>query len=151
MSSFAGMSPTTIIRAAAAHDTADIASLLGQLGYPSSGEDVGERLRRLSECATAVVFVAERQGTAVGLASAHMFPALHVSAPVAWLTSLVVDGQHVHGGVGRALCAAIEAWARGRGATRISLTSGAHRDGAHEFYRRVGYDETGRRLTKSLG
>jgi GNAT superfamily N-acetyltransferase len=145
------MPPTTIIRAAAAHDVADLASLLEQLGYPSSADDVRERLRRLSELATAVVLVAEREGKAVGLASGHVFPALHISAPVAWLTSLVVDAQHVRAGVGRALCAAIETWARARGALRISVTSGSHREDAHAFYRRVGYDETGRRLTKTLG
>jgi GNAT superfamily N-acetyltransferase len=69
---------------------------------------------------------------------------------VAWLTTLVVGGSYHRRGVGRYLTEAIESWARQHGAERMSVTSGKHRDGAHTFYERLGYERTGVRLTKRL-
>jgi GNAT superfamily N-acetyltransferase len=52
--------------------------------------------------------------------------------------------------VGRELVAALEALARSHDCVRISVTSAEHRDGAHAFYQRLGYDYTGRRFAKKL-
>src|SRR5688572_4404172 len=145
------MPASMAIRSATAADAGAIAALLGQLGYPATTPEVVARLVRLDAFPSASVLVADQGGKVVGLVTGHVFPSIHGSALVAWLTTLVVDDEHLHQGVGRELSAAIERWARGLGAIRISVTSGKHREGAHRFYERIGYERTGVRLTKPLG
>jgi hypothetical protein len=45
---------------------------------------------------------------------------------------------------------AMEAEARARRCELLFLTTAARREDAHEFYRRVGLEETGKRFAKSL-
>jgi N-acetylglutamate synthase and related acetyltransferases len=97
------------------------------------------------------VLVAELDGDVVGVATCHIYPALHRTEPVAWLTSLVTAGHARGRGVGGTLVSSIERWAAERGATRLSLTSATHRTDAHGFYERRGYERTGVRLTHALG
>jgi GNAT superfamily N-acetyltransferase len=144
--------PSSItIRPASAVDATSIATLLGQLGYPSSAEDAVARLARLEAFSDATALVAELDGHVIGLVTCHVFPSIHAPALVAWVTTLVVDEQHLQKGAGRRLTGAVEQWARERGAVRISVTSGKHRDGAHAFYESIGYELTGVRLSKALG
>lgn len=139
-----------IVRPAKASDAPAVAELLGQLGYPASAEDVIGRLARLQELPSIVAFVAEIDGRVAGVITGHVLAALHSTPLIAWLTALVVDDDCRHTGVGRQLAAAVEDWARSRGAARISVTSGKQRDDAHAFYERIGYERTGVRLTKPL-
>lgn len=139
------------IRPAATADASSIADLLGQLGYPATSEAVTARLGALSGHDGAVVLVADVNGTVMGVASAHAFPALHSSMPAAWLTAMVVGEAYRGLGIGRLLVDAIEHWAARRRATRLSLTSALHRTAAHAFYARLGYQHTGVRLAKNLG
>ena len=43
-----------------------------------------------------------------------------------------------------------ETWLREHGACRATLTSGNQRVEAHEFYRNLGYENTGLRFAKKL-
>ena len=63
---------------------------------------------------------------------------------------LVVGSEERERSVGRALISAVEDWTRRRGAEAIMLTTHERRAGAHEFYRRMGYDRTGYRFYKEL-
>ena len=54
------------------------------------------------------------------------------------------------GGVGRALVADAEAWARAAGAVRIEVTSNQRRLGAHAFYLALGYADSSKRFIKDL-
>ena len=138
------------VRQATVGDRADIAALLGQLGYPSTSEACGERLRRLESSLDARAFVLDHGGRVVGLATSHVFQSIHANEPVAWLTTLVVDIDHRGHRFGRLLLDAVEELARSRGAVRVSVTSGTHRVEAHGFYEHNGYEESGVRLTKGL-
>jgi GNAT superfamily N-acetyltransferase len=71
-------------------------------------------------------------------------------APRAMLTALVVREDTRGRGVGRALVAAVEHWARERGAGRVVVTTALRRAGAHAFYERLGFEFTGRRYVKSI-
>jgi len=102
------------IREAADGDAPSLAGLLGELGYPADAQDLPRRLTRLAQRGTAVAFVAEMEGRVVGLATAHAFASIHAERDVAWLTTLVVAEDARHQGVGRALVAAAEGWARTR-------------------------------------
>jgi GNAT superfamily N-acetyltransferase len=66
------------------------------------------------------------------------------------VSALVVDERHRHGGVGRSLLAAVENEARRRGCALVFLTTAERRKDAHAFYRRLGWEETGRRFARDL-
>jgi N-acetylglutamate synthase-like GNAT family acetyltransferase len=138
-----------IVRDARARDAEAIAALLGQLDYPAHAASVKARLERLQIVGDRVV-VAELDGAVIGLAQLHVSPALEYERPAAKLAALVVDATHRREGVGRALVEAMEAEARARRCELLFLTTAAGREDAHEFYRRVGLEETGKRFAKSF-
>lgn len=138
------------VRPATPADAAALAPLLEALGYPAAPASVAARLERMAAFGAAAAFVAVVDGAPVGLVTAHAFPSVHADPPAAWLTTLVVASGARRRGVASHLVRAAEAWASGRGAVRISVTSGAHRAGAHAFYEGLAYAATGRRFTKSL-
>jgi GNAT superfamily N-acetyltransferase len=139
-----------VLRAPRADDAPDIASLLAQLGYPASAPEIPERLSAFGASPNAVAWVAELDGSVVGLATGHVIRSLHKSEIVAMLTMLVVDERARGKGVGRMMVQEAEEWAAMRGASAISLTSALRRTDAHDFYRRLGYEHTGVRLAKVL-
>ena len=64
--------------------------------------------------------------------------------------AIVVDLDDQGQGIGAELVGYAESWARDQGGTRISLTSGNQRAGAHRFYKRLGYAANGVRFVKEL-
>jgi GNAT superfamily N-acetyltransferase len=136
------------VRHATPADARAIASLVGELGYPATASEIVSRLARLDDFPDAVVFVAEIGGEIAGAVTGHVFPTIHSSPIVAWLTMLVVGTSNQRRGVGRDLTTAIETWARERGAVRLSVTSGKQRADAHAFYEGLGYERSGFRFTK---
>ena len=147
----AAMSDSVVIRSPLTSDLEALASLLGELGYPVSPSAVASRLDRLAQHADIAVLVADRSGTPVGLATAHIIEAIHVDEPVAMLTALVVAEHHRGRGIGRMLVDAAEAWSVRSGALRITVASGLARAVAHAFYEAMGYENTARRYSKILG
>ena len=141
------MGPT--IRDARVDDAVAIAGLLGQLGYPTDQAAVADRLERLAIVGDRVV-VAEVEGHVVGLAQLHVSPTVSLDRPAAKIDSVVVDEAYRGRGVGSALIAEMEAEARLRGCPLLYLTSATRRQEAHEFYRRVGLEQTGLRFAKAL-
>ena len=137
------------IRDAQPDDSAAIADLLGQLGYPTDAHAVEGRLQRLRIVGDRVV-VAEADGTVAGLAHLQVGPTIEYDRPAAKLAALVVDESHRGGGIGRALVAAIEDEARLRGCVILYLTTSERRDDAHSFYERIGLERTGRRYSRAL-
>jgi GNAT superfamily N-acetyltransferase len=130
-------------------DSAAIADLLGQLGYPTAAESAAARLGRLAAAGDAV-FVADVDGRVVGLAGLRVSPSIEYDAPAGQLASLVVDEAHRGAGVGRALVEAVEAEARARGCAALFVTTAERRADAHAFYERLGLEYTGRRYSKTL-
>ena len=137
------------IRLAVDSDAPVLATLLAHLGYPADSAEVPARLARLRSAGDEAV-VAESEGFVVGLATAHSRVVLHAAHPVAQLTALVVPPDARGRGIGRALVAWVEQWARDRGATRLVVTTALHRAEAPPFYERLGFDHTGRRYVKQL-
>ena len=143
------MSAATI-RAPRDSDADAIAALVTELGYPSSAAEIPARLAALSAESGSAVWVAELDRKVIGIATGRAFAGVHVTAPVAWLTALVVAEAARGKGVGKQLMAVAETWARERGAAKLALTSALHRDAAHQFYKNLGYEHTGVRLAKTL-
>ena len=137
------------IREAGPDDAARIAELLGHLGYPADAVAIPARLAAVSAAGGAILLGGPRRAAA-GLVGVQAFPVLHASAPVGYITALVVAPTARGQGVGRALVAAAEAWARTAGCSRLTVTSAEHRAGAHAFYPQLGLAYTGRRYSRSL-
>jgi len=140
----------SLIRPAAALDARPISALLGQLGYPNDPADIPGRLRHLREGGHTEALVALHEGAVVGLATVHIQPSLTRSEDVASLTTLIVSEEHRGLGIGRELVRAAEAFGEARGCGRIVVTTANHRDGAHAFYSRLGWEWTGRRYVRTL-
>lgn len=143
-------SDSVTFRAAEAGDAELLAPLLTQLGYPADAHEVPGRLEALAQFPMAVALVAIIGKKVIGLITVHVFPSLHVSQPVAWITSLVVDSEHRGQGIGSALVGEGERWARENRAKRISVSSALHREETHRFYEVRDYLRTGLRFTKTL-
>lgn len=56
------------------------------------------------------------------------------------IMGIAVSSDHRRGGVGKALMSAVEKWAAETGAEAIRLNSGKTREGAHAFYRGIGFE-----------
>jgi predicted N-acetyltransferase YhbS len=138
------------IRDAQPKDAPSVAQLVAQLGYSVSGRAVAARLERLAASEADRLLVAETGGEVVGLASIHVSLSIEYDEPVAKLGALVVDERFRRRGIGEALVRAIEEEARTRSCSLVFLTTAERRTGAHAFYRRLGFAETGRRFARWL-
>lgn len=112
-------------------------------------------IERILADENAALLVAEQEDRLVGLV--HVL--VHESAGVpilvrrryAVVDTLVVDRSCQRSGVGRALMAEAEAWARARGAQAIELTVWAFNREAAAFYEGLGYETIYRRMWKPVG
>lgn len=138
------------LREASADDAAAIAGLCAQLGYSTTEEHVRARLGRLAEAPEHHVIVADAGGDVVGFAGLLRAWTVHSDEISVRLSSLVVDASCRGRGIGAALVAASEAWAREQGATSLHLTSGSHRPEAHRFYEKLGYRGDGVRFRRTI-
>jgi ribosomal protein S18 acetylase RimI-like enzyme len=98
--------------------------------------------RMLEDPERRVVLVAERDGAVIGMVTAQLIISTAEGAPSALLEDLVVDAADRGRGVGRELVAAIEGWARARGATRLQLLADRDNSAALRFYERLGWRAT---------
>jgi GNAT superfamily N-acetyltransferase len=138
------------LRDAIIEDATVIATLLGELGYPSQPEGVRGRLARLLAREGSRVFVAERGGRVVGVLGLDRMPVLTSLSDIAMIIALVVTERERRSGVGRLLVARAEEEARAWQCGRIMVTSAERRADAHSFYQRLGYEYTGRRFAKGI-
>ena len=140
----------THVRPATPEDTHALAALMTQLGYPTDPDAMRARMERIASRADYVTFVAEAEGVVVGMAGAMRGWAHYQDEPYARLQALVVDPGHQRHGTGAALVRAVEEWARSEGASSLHLTANNRREGAHRFYTRMGFEDTGKRFHKRL-
>ena len=140
-----------VVRDAIIEDASVIATLLGELGYPSQPDGVRSRLARLLAREGSRVFVAERSARVLGVLGLHRMPVLTSLSDIAMIIALVVTERARGAGVGRLLVARAEDQARVWQCERIMVTSAERRADAHAFYQHLGYDYTGRRFAKGIG
>jgi GNAT superfamily N-acetyltransferase len=150
MSASARSSDPFHLRGATVSDSAPIAALVTQLGYPTTAPDMKGRLERLLSHPEHAMVVAEASGDIVGMVAAQVGYGLEFNGTCGRITGLVVDSRWRGHGVGRILMEHMEVWCRDHGAHSLILTSGNHRVDAHKFYERIGYTATGLRFIKRL-
>jgi GNAT superfamily N-acetyltransferase len=128
-----------VVRPARASDIAQLTPLCGQLGYPSSEEDVRARLAGIEAAPLHTLWVAETSdGKLAGFLNAFVMRTIDTDVRVE-VAALVVDDAQRSRGVGKLLIEQVESWARENGCGTIGLRSNVIRDRAHKFYERLGY------------
>ncbi|MGM0837995.1 MAG: GNAT family N-acetyltransferase [Bacillota bacterium] len=127
------------IRNARMADSKEIARLSFQLGYEVSESHVEKQLEKLLQWEDHQVYVIEESETEIaGWVHVH---GRHVieSHSYAEIGGLIVNNKHRRKGVGETLMRNCEEWARNKGYQEVRLRSGGQRKEAHEFYRKIGY------------
>lgn len=130
---------TVIIRSCRPHDGPDIAPLLTQLGYPTSPDQVAQRIHRWGASPERHLLVADVDQTVAGLAALCLIPLIQQDQDLARLVALVVDDRNRGAGIGHALLDRAEQIAQQAGCQEMEITSSRSRDVAHRFYRTHGY------------
>ena len=125
------------IREATALDAAVLAELTTQLGYPSTMDEIANRLPRVENDGT-TIFVAELDDKVVAWTGVREGFCLEFGA-YAEIVGLVVHESARGQRVGEQLAARAEAWARDRGHSRLRVRSNVIRERAHRFYERLGF------------
>jgi predicted N-acetyltransferase YhbS len=130
---------TVLVRVISREDAAAVAELSRQLGYEVSVEMVAEQIGSLSSrAASQVAFVACVGEDVVGWIEATITHHLQY-APYALIGGLVVREGMRSLGIGKRLCAEVEAWSREMGVSVVRVTSRSTRKDAHRFYLRDGF------------
>jgi GNAT superfamily N-acetyltransferase len=138
---------STSLRSARAHvrlaresDAAQIAKLSGQLGYPSTTEDILRRMRSLEPAALHAVLVAESPaGEVIGWGHVSVNHLIENDVRAELNGLVVAEGQRSLG-AGQRILEQAEKWARERGCRALHLRSNVIRTRAHQFYERQGYE-----------
>ncbi|UUV34317.1 GNAT family N-acetyltransferase [Amycolatopsis roodepoortensis] len=139
------------IRHARPTDAPAVTALLTELGYPDNDEtDVRGRLERWARHPEGAAFVAEADGTVVGVVAVVAIPLLERPGSGGRIVALVVDETRRGSGIGRELVAAAEAEALRWGCDTMEVTSSRHRTAAHAFYRARGYEDHCERSARFL-
>ena len=139
------------MRAARNGDAVGVAALIGLLGYPCERDEAAARIARVASDPRQRVIVADHHGDIVGLIAMLARYSFAHGVDVCHIAALVVAPTYQRRGIGRQLLLEAQKWACAQGAARIEVASASHREEAHEFYRRCGYPESGRRFVRRLG
>jgi GNAT superfamily N-acetyltransferase len=143
--------PRTVqVRSYEPSDAQALAQLLSEMGYAASAQEAEEYARAFGTNPGATLVVAVEDGAVVGIAAASVVPRLDAERLSCRITDLVVAAPSRRRGIGRALLAEIETWARQVGATRLDLSTGDWRDDAHAFYDPLGFSDNARALVRRL-
>ncbi|HLW99358.1 MAG TPA: GNAT family N-acetyltransferase [Candidatus Acidoferrales bacterium] len=127
------------IRQARQEDSAAMAKLSVQLGYPVTTQVIAARLEDASRDSFSIVIVAETPAGEIAGFAQFVDQRLIGSDPRVEVAALVVDESVRGRGVGRLLLSHGEHWARERGRNIVNVRSNVIRAAAHAFYEHVGY------------
>jgi len=112
-----------------------------------------EIMRRMTTYPEYAVYVATASnGSVVGTFALLVMDNLaHMGAPSAIVEDVCVDNELQGQGIGKAMMNFAMALARKRGCYKLALSSNATREGAHGFYRSLGFEQHGLSFRVQLG
>jgi len=126
------------IRTARSDDHLIISELCDQLGYPTTPNQVKDRLSKLLNTSNQTIFVITQSGRIYGWVHILLVQYLE-SERFAEIGGLIVDQNQRGLGLGKQLMQAAENWARQKNVFTIRLRSNIIRSEAHKFYETLGY------------
>jgi GNAT superfamily N-acetyltransferase len=130
--------PSLVIRAMTLEDAQTVAELSGQLGYEVSVKEIAKRILQSLNAEQQIAFVACLGTEIVGWIEASLMSELQ-SPPYTLISGLVVREERRSLGIGKLLCAEVEAWSRKHSVLLLRVTSRISRESAHRFYLREGF------------
>lgn len=137
---------STDVRLATLDDAAAICALnTGELGYRFPLADSTDALAKAIDSPREIVVVGVSAGEVVGYCHGEVYRLLY-APPMANVLGIAVRRDSQRQGIGAALMAAIEMWARAQGCQAIRLATGETREGAHAFYTRIRFTVSKRQL-----
>lgn len=123
-------------------DTPAIAALASELGYQTDIDAMRDRLAKIRATDTDLAIVAVNGNhEVIGWLQAHAALIIESGFRVE-ITGLSVSSKSRRSGVGRALVAQAERWARARGAAAVVVRSNVSRVESHLFYPALDYELT---------
>jgi N-acetylglutamate synthase-like GNAT family acetyltransferase len=136
-----------IIREAEIEDGEAIASLLTQLGYPTTKSDALEKITNYEQ-PTYKLLVALIENNTVGYIALHYYDTMHWQKPIGRITSFCVDEKYRNSGVGIALLKASEEYFSKKDCQKVEVSSNKRRTETHQFYLNRGYQERSKIFAK---
>lgn len=142
----------TRIRRVVHEDAAALAELLRDIGWFAALNDkpvetvTAQVESQIAQCLadkSHSIYVAESSvGQVAGYASVHWLPYLFMAGPEGYVSELFVRSNARGQGIGNELLQAVEAEARARGCSRLSLVNLRHRESyLRRFYIKAGWEE----------
>jgi GNAT superfamily N-acetyltransferase len=126
------------VRRLTVQDASSVAELSSQLGYPSSSEDLRQRLEQILRSSERIALGAVLNGQLVGWIDASV--ERHLQSPESVVIGGLVIRDQMRGfGIGKRLCDEIEQWTRSKSIQLLRVRSQVIREDAHRFYLREGY------------
>ncbi len=144
-----------LIRKAEIKDAERIAILADQLGYIVTSQQAQERIDKIQNNYSHVLYVATldglNHGKVIGWIHAYIEDTI-VTETAIFVVSLIVDQDYRYRGIGHLLIKQIENWAAKSDIKDILIGSNIKRKEAHLFYEKIGYTNIKQSLTfyKSL-
>lgn len=127
-----------IPRVARMDDSAEVARLCTQLGYPTTTDEMTARMGVVISAGDRQVFVVEDGDRLLGWIGVELRTTLETGRK-AEIIGLVVDAQARRSGAGRALVEAAERWVRQNGLDAVMVRSNTVRQESHPFYEEIGF------------
>lgn len=128
-----------VIRKCAPEDAAQIYELnRDEMGYDYPVEETRRQIKEVLSSKHDMIYVAVLDGNVVGYVHANDYNLIY-APPMKNIMGIAVSGKCKRAGIGKALLAAVENWAKAEGAKGVRLVSGVTRKEAHAFYERCGY------------
>jgi len=132
-----------LIRKAIATDVSQILELYEELSISNLPIDVDEAIAVLekSEQNDITYFVAVDDGRVVATCFIAIIPAMKMQcSPIGFIENVVTAAEYRRRGIGREIMQTTIDYAKERGCFKVTLSSGAERGAAHDFYKSLGFD-----------
>ena len=137
-----GVAVALQIRSAELGDSAAVAAILNELGYPSDERAAALRIEQASGCTGRGALVAVEADAILGLIAYEDMYYLPSHATICRITALVVSSTARRRGLANLLVDAVIEQAFFRDCARIEVTTSTGRDDARAFYEAAGFEMT---------
>lgn len=137
------------IRTASIRDAEQLAFLVSQMDYPTSGTQMENRLQPILSNSDYCVFVSQVGQFIDGFIGVVKNYSFELNEPYGTILILVVDSESRNKGIGKALIKRAESWFQSHSIKAFVVNSGKNNLDAHRFYQKLGYSSKGLRLVKS--